>query len=130
VRIEVCIDCPDPELLAPFWSAALGYERRDPERRDAANRDPDSRGPYLTLHPPPGGRGMPIVLQRVPEPKVGKTRIHLDLYVDDPTHLATEVARLEALGATRVPGGEVEEAGERWVVMTDPAGNEFCLCAS
>lgn len=120
MRVEVCIDCPDPEVLASFWSAALGYERRDPE----------SRGPYVTLHPPPGGSGIPIVLQRVPEPKVGKTRIHLDLYVDDPSDLPAEAARLEALGATRVPGGDVEEAGERWVVMTDPAGNEFCLCAS
>jgi len=61
----------------------------------------------------------------VGEPKVGKLRMHLDLYSDD---LEAEVTRLEALGATRIGEAVVGEAGERWVVLADPEGNEFCVC--
>lgn len=66
------------------------------------------------------------MLQAVPEPKTTKIRLHLDLVVDDPE---AEVARLVGLGAVRVDGDPFEEHGHRWIAMTDPEGNEFCVCA-
>lgn len=115
MRIEVTLDCPDPARAAAFWGPALGYEQRG-----------SLGATYLSLAPPPGDPRPPLVLQRVPEAKSTKLGMHLDLYVDD---LDGEVARLEALGARRVPGGDVAEEDERWVVLTDPDGNEFCVCS-
>jgi predicted enzyme related to lactoylglutathione lyase len=65
-----------------------------------------------------------IVLQEMAEPKAGKNRMHLDIHVDD---LEAEVARLEALGATRVEPGPIEGHGHAWYVLADPEGNELCL---
>jgi hypothetical protein len=58
----------------------------------------------------------------VPEDKAGKNRLHIDLRPDDQ---AAEVARLEGLGARRIEVGQGPAAN--WVVMADPAGNEFCV---
>ena len=115
MRIEINIDCADPLALAGFWAGVVG-----------ASSVQGSGEPYCTLAGAP--RELPeLVFQRVPEPKRGKNRVHLDLYVDDP---AAEVARVEGLGATRVgepvPGGA---ACAWWQVMADPEGNEFCVCA-
>nr|WP_240917989.1 VOC family protein [Phycicoccus sp. HDW14] len=75
-----------------------------------------------------------ILFQRVPEPKTGKNRVHVDLLAGGgpsvPLELqrervAAEVARLEALGATRVD--EHADLGVHWVTMRDPEGNEFCV---
>ena len=66
-----------------------------------------------------------LLLQAVTEPKPGKNRLHFDLH---PPDVDGEVARLVALGATR--GNEIDEFGTRWVVMTDPEGNEFCVCST
>ena len=115
MRIEINIDCADPRALAGFWAGVVGAS------------SVQGRGePYCTLAGAPDGFPE-LVFQRVPEPKVAKNRVHLDLYVDDP---AAEVARVEGLGATRVgepvPGGA---ACAWWQVMADPEGNEFCICA-
>ncbi|HEV2361285.1 MAG TPA: VOC family protein [Acidimicrobiales bacterium] len=113
--LEIGIDCEDAELLAKFWSAALGY----------SIGDLDSDGTYLDLIPPPGA-AMPVVyLQRVPEGKVVKNRLHLDLYSEDPEDL---VGTLVALGATTVGGPRTGSEGGWWQVMSDPEGNEFCVC--
>jgi predicted enzyme related to lactoylglutathione lyase len=80
---------------------------------------------YLNLAPPanaPNGPG--IALQRVPEPKRGKNRVHLDIEVDD-VDAATD--RVEALGGRRASAVDVSEHGYNWRVMADPEGNEFCL---
>jgi hypothetical protein len=100
----VVIDANDLDLLAGFWSALLGLE--------VTRREPDwvSLGPRLAL-------------QRVPERKAGKNRVHLDLVADD---FAATTARAAALGAT--PVGPVRE--DLWQVWLDPEGNEFCLCRS
>lgn len=58
----------------------------------------------------------------LPEGKTGKNRLHLDLRPEDQ---AAEVARLEALGASRANVGQGPEVS--WVVMADPDGNEFCV---
>ena len=112
VRLEVCIDCRDPQALVPFWLATLGYAQ--------------SRGdgdPYIDLVPD-DPRDPVVFLQRTSEEKHGKNRVHLDVYVPEPQAL---VDRLVALGATRLgaPRGE----GDGWYqVLADPEGNEFCVC--
>jgi predicted enzyme related to lactoylglutathione lyase len=74
---------------------------------------------------PEAGDGPKFVLQRVPEPKQVKNRMHLDLWVAD---IEAEARRLSELGARRQSADPLEEIGSRWIVMTDPEGNEFCLC--
>ncbi|MCU1490838.1 MAG: cobalamin [Acidimicrobiaceae bacterium] len=113
-RIEIGIDCAEPERLAQFWAEALGY----------GLGDLDSAGIYLDLIPP--DPALPVVyLQKVPEEKAVKNRVHLDLLVDDPT---AEVERLVALGATALGAPRSGSEGGWWQVMADPAGNEFCVC--
>lgn len=63
-----------------------------------------------------------LLVLRVPEPKSVKNRLHIDLRPEDQ---AAEVARLESLGAVRVDVGQGTD--KTWVVMADPAGNEFCV---
>ena len=107
------LDCADPERLAPFWADALHY------------RSNPYHAPYLTLSDPLA-RSPELVLQKVPEQKRGKNRMHLDLFVSD---LEAEVSRMERLGARRLsPAPLTGPTGDRWVVMADPDGNEFCVC--
>ena len=106
------LDCHDPGQLAQFWAEAIGY-------RQASSADP-----YLVLVPR-HGEGPELVLQRVPEPKTTKNRMHLDIRTNQ---LDPAVERLVTLGARRLQPGITEEAGFRWVVMADPEGNEFCVC--
>ena len=78
------------------------------------------------FHLGPTVRGGPrINIQPVPETKVGKARIHLDIWVDD---VDAAIALVEELGGANT--GEVH-TGSEWVdvVMTDPEGTEFCLVA-
>ena len=104
----VTIDCKEPAALVPFWTAALDFQI-------VADWD----GAYVVLA---GEIGPRISLQRVPEPRVGKNRVHLDLAADD--RLA-EVDRLVGLGATVIEEHSVP--GMVWTVLTDPEGNEFCV---
>lgn len=110
----VCIDSTDPPAIAGFWEQALGWRR--------TYDSPDE----IALEPPEGspdaGVAPDLLLLRVPETKTVKNRLHLDLRPDDQ---ATEVARLEALGARRISVGQREDV--TWVVLADPDGNEFCV---
>ena len=110
----VILDCPDLEPLIDFWSAALGYvEWFSPF------------GQFAGLKPPPNDprHGLPLIFQRVPEPKTVKNRAHVDYEAPD---RAAEVDRLVGIGARLIR--EVDEGpGMRWTVMADPAGNEFCV---
>jgi predicted enzyme related to lactoylglutathione lyase len=110
--ISLVLDCLDPRVLAEFWAPALGY------------RDVGSVENY-TLLVPDGDTGPRLLLQRVPEEKAGKNRMHLDIHTAD---IAREAARLEQLGASRVETDQRSEHGHAWVLMTDPEGNEFCVC--
>ena len=113
-RVEIGIDAQEPERLAPFWAVALGYKVGDLDRA----------GVYLDLVPPEPS--LPVVyLQKVPEEKTTKSRLHLDLYVTDPDAL---VSGLVALGATASGKWQTGSEGGRWQVMADPEGNEFCVC--
>jgi hypothetical protein len=112
----VVVDCTDPEPVATFWAAALGW------RRTHVSAD----GGEIVLEPPEGspedGVSPDLLFIRVPEPTPGKTRLHLDLR---PLDQAAEVARLNELGATRADVGQNADAA--WVVMADVEGNEFCV---
>jgi len=112
VELSLVLDSRDPDVLASFWAAALGY---------AVVGSVDN---YVLLVPD-GAEGPKLLLQRVPELKAGKNRVHFDLEVPDIESLAS---RLERLGATRLSGQAVVEHDNRWVVMADPEGNEFCVC--
>ena len=102
-------DCVDPRRLAEFWCIALGYEAVDVDDDEAF------------IGPSGGGNG--LYFQRVPERKVVKNRVHLDLR--PPRSMAAEVERLRDAGAT--DHRFVEEGGSFWTIMLDPEGNEFCV---
>jgi Glyoxalase-like domain len=105
---SVVIDCNDFSAMYAFWTAALRYVPRDP-----------SADGWAVLRDADGGH-VNVSLQRVPEPRVGKNRLHLDLYTDDQEG---EVARLLELGAVRHP--RTVEPGEDFVTLLDPEGNVF-----
>jgi predicted enzyme related to lactoylglutathione lyase len=107
------LDCADPERLASFWAEALHY------------RPNPYHPPYLTLTDP-AGRSPELVLQKVPEAKQRKNRMHLDLFGDN---VEAEARRMESLGAVRLSNQPcVGSSGNQWIVMADPQGNEFCVC--
>ncbi|HTS95473.1 MAG TPA: VOC family protein [Streptosporangiaceae bacterium] len=110
--LVVVIDVGHLDRAADFWSAVLGYAR------EGAGGDR-----YLSLLPA-GGAGAEILLQRVPDAKPGKNRMHLDLRTHD---LEAEVSRVTGLGATVLTAEPVTESGWRWHILADPDGNEFCV---
>jgi predicted enzyme related to lactoylglutathione lyase len=73
---------------------------------------------------PEDGSASPLLLQRVPEPKHGKNRMHMDIITED---VEAEVKRLEALGARRLHDGVLSFGPTRWLTMADPENNEFCI---
>ena len=107
------VDTPDPAGLARWWAELLGWR--------ITYEDPDE----VVLEPPAGspedGLAPDILFYRVDDPKVVKNRLHVDLRPDDRD---AEVARAEAMGATRV---DVGQGDATWVVLADPEGNEFCI---
>jgi hypothetical protein len=143
IRTQVVFDAADPHALAAFWADALHYEHEEidafvrglvdaghvPEeytveidgkrrwRSVASLRHPDDpvdeRG---------AGAGRRILFQAVPEAKVVKNRVHLDLLVGPEAHDA-EVERLVGLGATVKSVHDGDEG--RWTLLVDPEGNEF-----
>jgi predicted enzyme related to lactoylglutathione lyase len=100
----IVVDATDLHRLARFWSRLLDLEITRQEEG------------WVSLGPS-------FALQRVPEPKTAKNRIHVDLVTDD---FSEAIARATALGATAV--GEIQE--DLWQVWQDPEGNEFCICVS
>jgi predicted enzyme related to lactoylglutathione lyase len=102
----VLIDCrtDDIDEAARFWAGALG--------RPLDPKHPGSRGNYRMLETPPDE--ISVQIQRVSH----ESRVHIDIETDD---IPAEVARLEKLGA------KVDERKERWVVMSAPSGQRFCI---
>jgi predicted enzyme related to lactoylglutathione lyase len=111
-HLVVVIDCADLDRAAQFWTSVLGYAREGP-----------AGATYQSLVPA-DGRGVEILLQRVPERKGGKNRLHLDLRTTD---LDAEVERAVALGGQRLTSEPVTESGWCWHILADPDGNEFCI---
>src|SRR5689334_16267180 len=109
---EVTIDSRDAGRLARFWAEALGWEVGPGASEFVAT---------VSASPQPEN-SLPMLFLQVPEAKVGKSRIHLDLRADD---LAAEIDRLTSLGATIMY--ERREYGVHWYTLQDPEGNEFCV---
>jgi predicted enzyme related to lactoylglutathione lyase len=109
---ELNIDCHDPAPLVQFWSEVLDY------RVSEAAED----GSWIAIS---GGEGAgpALVFARVPDVKIVKNRLHMDLSPRDRDQ-DEEVERIIALGARRIDIGQGEQT---WVVLADPAGNEFCV---
>jgi hypothetical protein len=137
VRIDLTLDAANPPRLAEFWKLALGYVDEPPPppfatRADwlAAYGDPGDAvhsGAWLC---DPGGVGPDLSILAVPEPKVAKNRLHMDVRVSSGVapegkwdRIRETVARLTEAGAT-----VQQEYPGRHVVMADPEGNEFCVC--
>ncbi|GAA1364473.1 VOC family protein [Streptomyces beijiangensis] len=144
VQWKLVVDCADPNGIVGFWAPALGYEVEDHSVlidrliglgavgdddwttagghkvwvHAAAVRHPDDPVDEATGT----GLGRRILFLRVPEPKQGKNRLHIDLHFG-PERRDAEVKRLEELGASVLY--VVEQPGDSHVTMADPEGNEF-----
>jgi hypothetical protein len=138
-QVQVTFDCADPERLARFWCDVLGYVVPPPpegfDSWDSLEQalPPEQRGSVFACVDP-SGVGPRLFFQRVPEGKVVKNRVHLDVRVgtglqgqERLTVLEDECARLISLGATRVRLLVADEYNESCLVMQDIEGNEFCL---
>ncbi|MGW4651918.1 VOC family protein [Kitasatospora sp. NPDC004289] len=137
-QFQVAFDCEDPLRLAAFWCEVLGYVL-PPVPEDFATWEEcfGSLPPEDTVYfacVDPSGVAPRLLFQRVPEGKVVKNRMHLDVragvgLVGD-ERLATleaECARLTALGAKHVLTQRADGVNESCITMQDIEGNEFCL---
>jgi Glyoxalase-like domain len=110
---NVTLDCEDVLEVARFWSAALG-------RPLDSGSGPD----FASIGGDDAARAEPAwYFEKVPELKVAKNRMHVDMV--DPDHGAVE--RLVSLGATVVARHQIGGGRHSWTVMRDPEGNEFCV---
>ena len=138
-KFQVTFDCADPQRVARFWCEALGYVVPPPpqgfESWDDFDRSlPAERQGAAFACIDPTGVGPRLFFQRVPEGKVVKNRLHLDLRVgtglvgdERVAALEAECARLVPLGASRVQLLLADGFDESCLVMQDIEGNEFCL---
>lgn len=147
-RTQVVFDTADPDRLARFWAEALHYKLQDPPPGFATWQDalramkvPEEEWNSASAIVDPEGHCPRIYFQQMETPKPGKNRLHLDLNVSGGravsletrrSQVDAEVDRLLRLGATKqkawnLPWRSEAEAGEYWVVMLDPEGNEFCV---
>ena len=97
---DLCIDVADARVEGTFWAAALGWRLEMHDDGDAHLRDSDGR--------------IQVWLNRVPEPKTVKNRVHIDVR-------AASVDEVLALGA------RVLYEEERWTTFADPEGHELCV---
>jgi len=141
-QVQVVFDCADPGRVAAFWAEALHYATDAPPEGFASWEDwaraegiPEENWNDASAASDPDGAGPRLFFQKVPEGKVTKNRMHLDLNVggggsvpidERRRRVDAEVARLKALGATDERGA-IDQRGEYWVRMNDPEGNEFCV---
>lgn len=135
---QICVDCVDAHRLAAFWADALGYEVEDhtDSVREMIAAGYATEGDTIVLADgrrvwpaaacaDRSGDGRPrLLFQPVPEAKVAKNRVHLDVQVGPEARDAT-VERLVTNGATRIGAGT--QGPHSWVVLVDPEGNEFCV---
>jgi hypothetical protein len=118
---DVVFDCRHPASLARFWAAAVDgyavapYDEEELERLREAGIDDPEDDPAVLVESDADGSPR-LWFQLVPEPKVVKNRLHVDLLCAD---VSAEVERLTELG------GRVLAKHDDWVTMADPEGNEF-----
>jgi predicted enzyme related to lactoylglutathione lyase len=114
----VVVDCANPYRVAEFWSEALGWVVNERNTDELQLVNPDASGTSLYF-------------MRVPEPKAGKNRLHLDLIAQG--SMEPEVQRLVEAGAQLVEVRQDPaslENPDSWTVMRDPEGNEFCVTST
>jgi hypothetical protein len=129
--VPVTFDCADPSALSAFWGEVLGYPPEAPpapfttweEALDAWGIPEDHRNDYGAVSDP-DKVGPRLFLQKVPEGKTVKNRVHLDVRVGA-DNVEAEVGRLTGRGATFLHRGR--QGPHTWVTLTDPEGNEFCV---
>lgn len=109
----IAIDAVRPRRVADFWCGVLGWQVLEEDDDLISIGAPDGSWPTIDV-------------AAVPEAKVVKNRVHLDLRADGVT-TDDELERLLSLGARRTDVGQRPE--DTWVVLGDPDGNEFCLLA-
>ncbi|HEY7593170.1 MAG TPA: VOC family protein [Actinophytocola sp.] len=107
----ITIDCAEPRSLAEFWTKALDLETVF-----------DAEGWFVQLRSAADPAQPMLGLQKVPEERAGKNRVHIDFSTDD---REGEITRLVGLGASR--GEDHSVPGLTWTVLQDPEGNEFCV---
>lgn len=108
-RMEIAIDSANSAAIRPFWRAVLGY-REQPQRDGAVD----------VVHP--AGLGPTLWFQQS-EPRPGRNRIHMDVYVP------VEVAEQRVADAVAAGGTLVSDAfAPSWWVLADADGNEACVC--
>ena len=116
--LAVVVDCHDPLRQAEFWAQALAFKVNE-------------RNPGEFQVSDPAGAGASLYFMKVPEPKVGKNRLHLDLVTPD--SMQDEVTRLVEAGAelveVRQDPPELDNP-DTWTVLRDPEGNEFCVTST
>lgn len=123
------VDCENARTLSAFWAEALGWHEEVPPQHQLelirAERGEEAVDDRVMLADPSGVEAR-LFFQQVPEKKIVKNRVHVDLNVENAD---LEVERLVSLGA-RDPVWHQDRLGpfvERWAVLQDPEGNEFCV---
>ena len=136
-RVQIAVDCHDPQRLAEFWCQVLGYKLRKPPDGHASWPEYSAAvavqpGEAWAVIVDPDGDGPGVLFHRVPEAKVAKNRVHLDVFlapglpVEERRPLVgPEVDRLGALGAVHVRTDD--DGDDYYAVLQDPEGNEFCV---
>ncbi|MFD4504822.1 VOC family protein [Streptomyces sp. NPDC058457] len=137
-QFQVTFDCAEPERVARFWCEVLGYVVPPPPKGFATWDDyqrslsAEEQGSWFACIDP-SGVGPRLFFQRVPEGKVVKNRVHLDVRVGTGLVGEERLAALEAECARLLPLGAVRErllydgGDDSCIVMQDIEGNEFCL---
>jgi hypothetical protein len=116
---DIVVDCRMAPTLARFWASVIdGYAVRAYDEVEIARLASQGLTPESDPTVAVDGPGPTLFFQEVPEPKVAKNRLHLDIEVGD---RRLEVERLTARGAT------VIAQFDSWTLLQDPEGNEFCL---
>ena len=135
--VQLTLDAADPHALARWWADLLGYEVEDHHDivtsllGDGTLTDADvveigGRRAFAEAAAArdPAGSGPRLYVQKVPEAKTAKNRLHLDVRVGADA-LDAEVERVIGVGGSFVEWNS--QPGHRWAVLRDPEGNEFCL---
>ena len=138
-QVQVTFDCAEPERVARFWCEILGYVVPPPPEGFESWAEFDRSLPVERQGSgfacvDPTGAGPRLYFQRVPEGKVVKNRVHLDVRAgaglvgeERLAALEAECSRLEKLGAVRGELLLADEFNESCQLMQDIEGNEFCL---
>ena len=140
MALQLTLDCSDPHAQAQFWAVVLDYKvddhdeliaglvesgqmAADSEDITAVNGRRTFRD-YSSITPVDSGDENRMLFQRVPEEKVVKNRLHVDVHTPEGEREA-KVKTLIDLGARKLWNGQMGPMS--WITLADPEGNEFCV---